>query len=197
MPRDPLADLLAYSGHELRTPLTSLSLAIEMCADGTLGPLEAVQRETLAGALEDCGRLRQLIDELTDPVLAGDHTRLATIPIDLATAVAAAIATAIASAGARLITLLADAASVELTTDPARLTRAIARGLDHAITCAARGSMVTIANQDRALTITWKPDASAPATTMASWLCARLVEALGGSCRSAADRLVLDFSQPN
>lgn len=195
MPRDPLADLLAYSGHELRTPLTSLTLALEMCADGTLGPLTPVLAETLGGAVADCARMRRLIDALTDPVLAGDHARVARMGFDLGTALASAISATRDLATERGVGVTCPAPVTPATWqgDPERVARLLAHGLSHALTCAQRGSelgLATASAHGRAhITITWQPAGDAPGRTMELWLGERLAAALGGSVESSTGRL--------
>ena len=195
IPRDPLADLLAYSGHELRTPLTSLTLAVEMCADGSLGPLTPVLAETLGGALADCARLRRLIDALTDPVLAGDHARVARMEFDLRTALASAITATRDLATERGVGVVCPTPVSPATWqgDPERVARLLAHGLGHALTCAQRGSELGLttatAHGQARIAITWRPAGDAPGRTMELWLSQRLAAALGGSVASSSGRL--------
>jgi two-component system, NtrC family, sensor histidine kinase KinB len=57
------SNLVATLSHELRTPLTSLALAAELL--GREEPsLSAGQRETLSAILDECGRMKQLTDNL-------------------------------------------------------------------------------------------------------------------------------------
>jgi NtrC-family two-component system sensor histidine kinase KinB len=57
------ANLVATLSHELRTPLTSLALAAELLRreETSLSP---GQRETLGAILDECGRMKQLTDNL-------------------------------------------------------------------------------------------------------------------------------------
>ena len=56
-------NLVATLSHELKTPLTSLALSAELLDRGK-GNLEPKQRELLATANEDIGRIRHLADDL-------------------------------------------------------------------------------------------------------------------------------------
>lgn len=192
---DPLAALLAYSGHELRTPLTSLTLATQMCADGTLGPLTSAQAETLAGAVADCSRLRHLIDLLADPVLAGDHGRLARTPIDAPAVLAAAVAMVQELAAERGVRLV-DAPQPpppSIHADPVRLARAIEQTIAHALLGARRGSAVAAQAAVAGFAIAWQPEADASLRTMPLWIAERLVTAMGGRVEAAADRIAITF----
>ena len=199
MPRDPLADLLAYSGHELRTPLTSLTLAVEMCADGMLGPLSPLQAETLAGAAADCARLRRLIDALTDPVLAGDLARVERVAVDVGAALGTAIAVTNDLAVEREVTVAPQAQTAAPTWrgDADRTARLLAHGLGHALARAQRASTVTVAVTDSGgqatVVLAWQSPPGAAQGMMELWLCERLATALGGAVIASADRLEIQL----
>jgi NtrC-family two-component system sensor histidine kinase KinB len=57
------ANLVATLSHELRTPLTSLALAAELLRREEAS-FSAGQRETLGAILDECGRMKQLTDNL-------------------------------------------------------------------------------------------------------------------------------------
>jgi two-component system, NtrC family, sensor histidine kinase KinB len=57
------SNLVATLSHELRTPLTSLALAAELLRREEPS-LSAGQRETLSAILDECGRMKQLTDNL-------------------------------------------------------------------------------------------------------------------------------------
>ncbi len=59
-------DLVATVAHEFRTPLTSLRMAIHLCAEEVVGPLNEKQAELVAGARQDCERLQGIVDDLLD-----------------------------------------------------------------------------------------------------------------------------------
>jgi len=59
-------DLVATVAHELRTPLTSIGMAVHLCAEETVGPINAKQADLLFAAKEDCERLQKIVDELLD-----------------------------------------------------------------------------------------------------------------------------------
>jgi len=58
------SDLVATVAHELRTPLTSLRMALHLCLEETVGPLNPKQGDLLYAAREDCERLQGIVDDL-------------------------------------------------------------------------------------------------------------------------------------
>jgi signal transduction histidine kinase len=76
-------DLVATVAHEFRTPLTSLRMAIHLCAEEAVGPLNPKQADLIGAAREDCERLQTIVDDLLDlsRIQAGRielHTRAVT-----------------------------------------------------------------------------------------------------------------------
>ncbi|HVT07974.1 MAG TPA: ATP-binding protein [Polyangia bacterium] len=59
-------NLVATVAHEFRTPLTSLRMAIHLCAEETVGPLNDKQLDLLTAARQDTERLQQIVDDLLD-----------------------------------------------------------------------------------------------------------------------------------
>lgn len=59
-------NLVATVAHEFRTPLTSLRMAIHLCVDETVGPLNDKQLDLLQAARQDTERLQQMVDDLLD-----------------------------------------------------------------------------------------------------------------------------------
>jgi len=59
-------DLVATVAHEFRTPLTSLRMAIHLCLEGSVGPLNERQLDLLHAARDDCERLQRIVDDLLD-----------------------------------------------------------------------------------------------------------------------------------
>jgi signal transduction histidine kinase len=59
-------NLVATVAHEFRTPLTSLRMAIHLCAEETVGPLNDKQLDLLQAARQDTDRLQQIVDDLLD-----------------------------------------------------------------------------------------------------------------------------------
>jgi len=59
-------NLVATVAHEFRTPLTSLRMAIHLCAEETVGPLNDKQLDLLSAARQDTERLQQIVDDLLD-----------------------------------------------------------------------------------------------------------------------------------
>ncbi len=59
-------NLVATVAHEFRTPLTSLRMAIHLCVEETVGPLNDKQLDLLGAARQDTERLQQMVDDLLD-----------------------------------------------------------------------------------------------------------------------------------
>jgi NtrC-family two-component system sensor histidine kinase KinB len=59
-------NLVATVAHEFRTPLTSLRMAVHLCAEETVGPLNDKQLDLLQAAREDTDRLQRIVDDLLD-----------------------------------------------------------------------------------------------------------------------------------
>jgi NtrC-family two-component system sensor histidine kinase KinB len=59
-------DVVATVAHEFRTPLTSLRMAVHLCTEQVVGPLNEKQAELLGAAREDCDRLQAMVDDLLD-----------------------------------------------------------------------------------------------------------------------------------
>ncbi len=55
-------DLIAVTGHELRTPLSTIQICLESLASDPDMPVE-IRQEMLTTALQDAGRLRQLVQD--------------------------------------------------------------------------------------------------------------------------------------
>ncbi len=56
--------LLSETGHDLRSPVMAVRESVRMVRDGYLGPLNQEQREALGGALQCCGDIEELIDNM-------------------------------------------------------------------------------------------------------------------------------------
>ena len=60
------SDLVATASHELKSPLTSLSLALRLVLEGSVGPVPPQQVELLRAASEDAERLMKTVDDFLD-----------------------------------------------------------------------------------------------------------------------------------
>jgi len=58
------SNLVATVAHEFRTPLTSLRMALHLCTEEVVGPLNRQQADLLFAAREDCERLQNIVDDL-------------------------------------------------------------------------------------------------------------------------------------
>ncbi|HEY4392744.1 MAG TPA: ATP-binding protein [Polyangia bacterium] len=59
-------NLVATVAHEFRTPLTSLRMAVHLCAEESVGPLNDKQLDLMQAARQDTERLQQIVDDLLD-----------------------------------------------------------------------------------------------------------------------------------
>ncbi len=59
-------NLVATVAHEFRTPLTSLRMAIHLCVEETVGPMNDKQLDLLQAARQDTERLQRIVDDLLD-----------------------------------------------------------------------------------------------------------------------------------
>jgi two-component system, NtrC family, sensor histidine kinase KinB len=57
-------NLVATVAHEFRTPLTSLRMAVHLCAEEKVGPINERQADLLFAARQDTQRLQQIVDDL-------------------------------------------------------------------------------------------------------------------------------------
>lgn len=134
-------DFLAAVSHELRTPLTPLIGHLELLAE------EAADDPRVRGRLDvlwrNATRLSERMDEIA---VAGDaSSELERTSVDLGALVAVAVARRASAAEARLLTVIVDApASVLISADGPRLTRAIDALVGNALKFAPAGSVVTV-----------------------------------------------------
>jgi signal transduction histidine kinase len=73
------SNLVATVAHEFRTPLTSLRMALHLCLDETVGPLNDKQADLLYSARQDCERLQGIVDEVLD----ASRARTGEAPLEL------------------------------------------------------------------------------------------------------------------
>jgi PAS domain S-box-containing protein/diguanylate cyclase (GGDEF)-like protein len=59
-------ELISNVSHELRTPLTTIKEGISLVYDGTLGPLDAAQKDIMGRVKNNIDRLARLINDLLD-----------------------------------------------------------------------------------------------------------------------------------
>ena len=129
--------------HELRSPLTNLRAQVEALQDGLLQPNAAA----LASLHEEVTLLARLIDDLQQLAEAESGTlRLATGPVAVRDALAAAAAGFQARAGEHGIELVVDATG-DLTAraDPVRLGQVLRNLLDNAFAHTSRGGRIRLA----------------------------------------------------
>lgn len=131
-------DLVATVAHELRTPLTSLRMAVHLCHDELVGPLNDKQLDLIHTARGDCERLQTIIDELLDlsRIQAGQLVlRSRIVQVDELVTPAIESAAAAAAQGVRLRTEVLPSLG-PLTADPERVRLV----LDNLLTNALRHS---------------------------------------------------------
>ena len=138
-------DLVATVAHEFRTPLTSLRMAIHLCAEQTVGPLNDKQADLLHAAREDCERLQSIVDELLDlsRIQAG-RFELRPVALDAEALVADALEAHHAAAAQRAIVLRSEVLPGvgEVQADPERAVLVFANLLGNAIRHSPSGAEV-------------------------------------------------------
>ncbi len=143
-------DLVATVAHEFRTPLTSLRLAIHMCTEGAVGPLNDKQSDLLFAARDDCERLQSIVDDLLDlsRIQAG-RIELHARDVSAETLVAAALDVHRAAAEEKGVTLRAETLPGvgEVLADPDRLELVFTNLVDNAIRHTPAGGEVVVAAQ--------------------------------------------------
>lgn len=142
------ANLVATLSHELKTPLTSLALSAELL-DRDKANLAPKQRELLATASEDIGRIRHLADDLLDLARGETGTiSIRGITVDLAGVINAVVGTFALQAEQKGITLKSAiaASTPEVLADPVKLSWVVSNLIGNAIRYTPRGGMITISS---------------------------------------------------
>ena len=79
-----LAQYLSLAAHELRTPISVAAGFIRFLLDERFSTLDDKQREWVDRALQSCGRMDQLVNEMSDfSKLASDRLKLASQDVDI------------------------------------------------------------------------------------------------------------------
>ncbi len=141
-------NLVATLSHELKTPLTSLALSAELL-DRDKGNLEPKQRELLATASEDIGRIRHLADDLLNLARGETGTiSIRGITVDLAGVISAVIGTFALQAEQKGITLrgaIAESTPAVLA-DPVKLSWVVSNLIGNAMRYTPSGGTITISS---------------------------------------------------
>jgi two-component system, NtrC family, sensor histidine kinase KinB len=141
-------NLVATLSHELKTPLTSLALSAELL-DRDKGNLAPKQRELLATASEDIGRIRHLADDLLNLARGETGTiSIRSIMVDLAGVIRAAIGTFAMQAEQKGIALKCaiDPSTPEVFADPVKLSWVVSNLIGNAIRYTPSGGSITISS---------------------------------------------------
>ncbi|HET6283819.1 MAG TPA: ATP-binding protein [Polyangia bacterium] len=140
-------NLVATVAHEFRTPLTSLRMAIDLCAEQSVGPLTAKQQGLLFAARDDCERLQAIVDDVLNlsRIESGriDLNKLAVQPADL---IDQAIDVHRGSAEQKQVTIHAEISTgcPEVFADPDRLQLVFTNLLSNAIRYSPEGADITM-----------------------------------------------------
>lgn len=129
-------DLVATVAHEFRTPLTSLRMAIHLCIEGAVGPINEQQLDLLSAAREDCERLQRIVDDLLDLArIRAGLLELSPTPVDVTALLDQALADARSAAEQRGVKLAAHVApgAEALVADRERLGLALQNLLSNAV----------------------------------------------------------------
>lgn len=140
-------DLVATVAHEFRTPLTSLRMAIHLCADEVVGPLNEKQADLLHAARQDCERLQNIVDDLLDlSSIQSGRLELQVRSVSVAQLLDTVVAAQEFAAEQKAIHLQTSIApGVErLELDPDRIALVLSNLLSNAIRHTARGGRVEL-----------------------------------------------------
>jgi NtrC-family two-component system sensor histidine kinase KinB len=141
-------NLVATLSHELKTPLTSLALSAELL-ERDKANLDPKQRELLATASEDIGRIRHLADDLLNLARGETGTiSIRSITVDLAGVIGAVIGTFALQAEQKGITLKSaiTASTPEVLADPVKLSWVVSNLIANAIRYTPSGGTIMISS---------------------------------------------------
>ncbi len=141
-------NLVATLSHELKTPLTSLALSAELL-DRDKTNLDPKQRELLATASEDIGRIRHLADDLLNLARGETGTiSIRSIMVDLAGVIRAVMGTFALQAEQKGIALKCaiDPSTPEVFADPVKLSWVVSNLIGNAIRYTPSGGSITISS---------------------------------------------------
>jgi NtrC-family two-component system sensor histidine kinase KinB len=148
-------NLVATLSHELKTPLTSLALSAELLDRGK-GNLEPKQRELLATANEDIGRIRHLADDLLNLARGETGTiSIRSITVNLAGTLRAVMNGFALQAEQKGITLkngIADS-TPQVVADPVKLSWVVSNLIANAIRYTPSGGTITVSSTAAADTV--------------------------------------------
>ncbi|HEX3409355.1 MAG TPA: ATP-binding protein, partial [Candidatus Binataceae bacterium] len=141
-------NLVATLSHELKTPLTSLALSAELL-ERDRANFAPNQRDLLAAATEDIGRIRHLADDLLNLARGATGTiALRSITVDLAALINAVVATFTLQAEQKGVTLkraIGDSTPAVLA-DPIKLSWVISNLIANAIRYTPPGGTIMISS---------------------------------------------------
>jgi two-component system, NtrC family, sensor histidine kinase KinB len=141
-------NLVATLSHELKTPLTSLALSAELL-ERDKANLDPKQRELLATASEDIGRIRHLADDLLNLARGQTGTiSIRSITVDLAGVIDAVIGTFALQAEQKGITLKSAiaASTPEVLADPVKLSWVVSNLIANAMRYTPSGGTIMISS---------------------------------------------------
>jgi NtrC-family two-component system sensor histidine kinase KinB len=141
-------NLVATLSHELKTPLTSLALSAELL-DRDKANLDPKQRELLATASEDIGRIRHLADDLLNLARGETGTiSIRSMRVDLAGVIRAVTGTFALQAEQKGIGLKCaiDPSTPEVFADPIKLSWVVSNLVGNAIRYTPSGGSITISS---------------------------------------------------
>jgi two-component system, NtrC family, sensor histidine kinase KinB len=141
-------NLVATLSHELKTPLTSLALSAELLDRGK-GNFDPKQRELLATASEDIGRIRHLADDLLNLARGETGTiSIRSITVDLGGVVRSVINTFALQAEQKGITLKSAiaASTPQVLADPVKLSWVVSNLIGNAMRYTPSGGTITISS---------------------------------------------------
>lgn len=141
-------DLVATVAHEFRTPLTSLRMAVHLCLEQVVGPMNDKQMDLLHAARQDCERLQGIIDDLLDLArLQSGRIEMRPVPLHVGELVETAVHEQQGPAQQRQVALSAEVLPLEparVLADPERIGLVFSNLVGNAIRHTPEGGSVKV-----------------------------------------------------
>lgn len=140
-------DFLNMISHDLRSPLSSLLVSFSMIIEGAKGPLPVEVRRELEGAVRNCERLIEFINDFLDlqKIESGNiQLELESVDLEQLVTETAEIMRGAVSAKNLTIMTFCETEPVKINADRSKLRRVILNLLSNAVTFSPIGSTISI-----------------------------------------------------